>query len=65
MTDDHIPPRVIARKCGGWLAVSGDGGSLRIGVTAPSEAEVKERFWTASEKLKGWIAADEVARLAG
>lgn len=64
MIDDNIPPRIIPRKCGGWLAVSGPGDSLQIGVTAPSEAEARERFWAASEQLRGWISAERVA-LAG
>lgn len=61
MIRDPIPPRITARECGGWLAVSGLGDPLQIGVTAPSEAEARERFREASERLRGWIEADRCA----
>jgi hypothetical protein len=63
MTEEIISPRLIARKCGGWLALSGNGDPLQIGVTAPSETEAREQFWEASERLKGWISADHAARI--
>jgi len=51
LTDNPQSPRIISRKCGGWLAVSGKGDPIQIGVTAPSEPEVREKFWAAAE---GW-----------
>jgi hypothetical protein len=63
MTTSAIAPRLIPRTCGGWLAVSGRGDSLQIGVTAPSEAKAREKFLLASETLRGWLAADRAPRL--
>ena len=46
-------PRVTERTCGGWLAVSGVGASLKIGVTADTEEQARiglaqaEREWEA------------------
>lgn len=53
MIGNQIPPRINHRKCGGVPALSGVGNPLQIGITAASEAEAKERFWPASEPLRG------------
>lgn len=45
-------PRVLARECGGWLAVSPSWSRFSIGVTAPSEREAEELFRTEFEK---WV----------
>ena len=39
-----LHPRIVRRVCGGWLAVSPPGASLKIGVTAATEAEAGEAF---------------------
>jgi len=41
-------PRIVARKCGGWLAVSPPNSALRIGVTANTQDEAASKF-TAAE----------------
>jgi hypothetical protein len=40
-------PRLIRRKCGGWLAVSPRCARFRIGVTADTEAHAEGKFWNA------------------
>jgi hypothetical protein len=40
-------PRIIQRKCGGWLAVSAPHEDLRIGVTAESEDAVRDKYQAA------------------
>lgn len=37
-------PTLIARSCGGWLAVSNAEDSLKIGVSADTEEEAREAF---------------------
>lgn len=39
-----IRPELIRRRSGGWLAVSPRGAGLCLGVTAPTEAEAREKF---------------------
>ncbi len=41
---DTPEPEVIARACGGFLAVSPKNAAFRIGVTAATEALVREKF---------------------
>jgi hypothetical protein len=43
---------VVHRRCGGWLAYSSRGRSLRIGVTAQTECEAVERYQAA---VAEWI----------
>ena len=40
----HESPRVVPRKCGGWMALSAREGGLQIGVTALSEVEAQAKF---------------------
>lgn len=44
-------PRVVARRCGGWLAVSPPSFSLKIAVAGTTEGEVRDRFRAA---VSGW-----------
>ncbi|MGF6425374.1 hypothetical protein [Bradyrhizobium elkanii] len=47
-----IVPEIQPRACGGWIATTARGAALSFGVTANSEAEVRERFETS---LRRWI----------
>lgn len=49
-TSTHTP-QLLARETGGWLAVTQPGDSLRIGVTAQTEAAAREQF---SEAVAAW-----------
>lgn len=54
-------PRLVERRCGGWLALAPRGASLRIGVWADSEDQAREKYRTA---LAGWqesLALSDVA----
>ena len=44
-------PRMIERACGGWLAVSPEGCSIRIGVAADGREEAAAAF---SLAMKQW-----------
>jgi hypothetical protein len=44
-------PELLARQSGGWLAVTRPEDTLRIGVTAETEAEARDRF---SEAVAAW-----------
>lgn len=45
MDDDHgITPNLVRRTGGGWLAVAPKDATFGIGVTAPTEAEAREKF---------------------
>ena len=37
-------PRIIQRKCGGFLAVSTEGSRFKIGVQGQTEEEARQRF---------------------
>ena len=50
---NQIKPILAERTCGGWLATAPKWSPLRIGVTAATEAEVKEAFRVA---LRQWSA---------
>lgn len=47
---DGPEPKLVQRKCGGWLAVSPCGVPFQIGVTGETEIEAKERFGCALSK---------------
>jgi hypothetical protein len=54
-------PHVVRRSGGDWLAVTPPESRLTVGVTASSEAEVREKFsWT----IRRWIEilASDVGR---
>jgi hypothetical protein len=57
-----MEPRVIERTSGGWLAVTAPGDSPRIGVTAPSQTEVKAAF---ADEAQAWEALLDAAHQAG
>lgn len=40
----RVEPRMIKRECGGWLAVSPRGCSLKIGVTGETEQGTRDQF---------------------
>jgi hypothetical protein len=42
--DSEIRPQVSRRYCGGWLALSPEGESLKIGTTGQTEADAVESF---------------------
>jgi hypothetical protein len=48
----HMEPELIARECGGWLALAPKGAAIRIGVTGATEIEAREKF---SLSLDRWI----------
>jgi len=50
--DKITPPRLIERACGGWLALSGIGESLKIGVVAETADDARNRFAAAVEKWR-------------
>lgn len=43
-------PKIVRRQCGGWLAVSPPSTTLRIGVTADTEEEVRAQFRRARDR---------------
>ena len=47
-----VSPHVIRRECGGWLATAPNGRPFRIGVTAETEAEAREKF---SRSVRVWL----------
>lgn len=51
----RVQPWVIARNCGGWLAVTPRGWPLSIGVIADTEEAVKEKF---AASLARWESID-------
>jgi hypothetical protein len=60
---DRIPePRVVERACGGWLAVTLQGASPRVGVTASTEAEVREEFAREVARWREILASGEISR---
>ena len=50
---NHIAPRLIERRCGGWLAVSNSTAPLKIGVTADTEEQAREAF---GQAVREWEA---------
>lgn len=42
----QIDPQIVQRECGGWLAFAPRTALFRVGVTAETEAEVREKFRT-------------------
>ena len=49
---DQIEPQLLRRLDGGWLAVSGPGAWIRIGVVADTEEEARQRF---QQELAAWV----------
>lgn len=50
LEDQGMPPSVVRRECGGWLAYSRPRALIRIGVTADTEAEARERYIRAIDR---------------
>lgn len=48
---ERIAPRLLERRCGGWLAASEAGAPLRIGVTAETEDLARIAF---AQAVKEW-----------
>ena len=48
---ERITPRLIERRCGGWIATSEANASLKIGVTADTEQQARLNFERA---VKEW-----------
>jgi hypothetical protein len=44
MESTDLAPRLIARRCGGWLAVSLPGEALQIGAVGDSEEDARARY---------------------
>jgi len=57
-------PRIIPRKCGGWLAVSNDADPVKIGVTAASEVDADLEFRTARERWQVILESDAAVKVA-
>lgn len=57
---EHISShsRVVPRKSGGWLALTAVTDSLKIGVSAPTEVEAKERLAITTAHWRRLLAAD-------
>jgi len=47
-------PKMIARRCGGWLALSPPSATIKIGVTGASEEDARQKYRDSMEK---WTAA--------
>ncbi len=52
-------PRLLPRESGGWLAVTEPDDLLRIGVTANTEAEARQRF---DHAVEAWLQLVAKAR---
>lgn len=66
MTDKETPtipsigPLLIKRACGGWLAVAPDGAEFRIGATAQTESEAREKFLATLDRWGEILSAERV-----
>jgi hypothetical protein len=54
-----IQPNLTRRAGGGWLAVAPKGAFLRVGVTATTEEEAREKFRSTVHR---WLEILEMAR---
>lgn len=52
MDNEHLIPRIVSRRCGGWLAVSNDADPVKIGVVAVSEADANREFQATRERWR-------------
>lgn len=48
----EVAPKIVRRECGGWLALAPRTALFRVGVTAETEVEAKEKFRTVYNR---WI----------
>ncbi|NIJ39335.1 hypothetical protein FHR22_004082 [Sphingopyxis panaciterrae] len=51
-------PRLVARRCGGWLALSGHENPIKIGVCGKTETAALENFRKSISAWKADIDAD-------
>lgn len=63
MTDMRLSPRIIQRKCGGWLAVSNAADPLKIGVAAASEMEAGREFNQTRERWRAILESEAAAKV--
>jgi len=57
-----IQPDLFRRACGGWLALSPKGATLKIGVAAETAEEATEKFRSAFERSIQILTADRTKR---
>jgi len=57
MHNEDEPPRIVHRKCGGWLALSAKGDPLKIGVLAATHEEAGSRFRIVREEWRALLAS--------
>jgi len=53
MTNPSSDPRLIARRCGGWIALSGTENPIKIGVVGETETAALEKF---RRSISAWQA---------
>lgn len=51
-----VAPVILARDCGGWLAVAPDWARFSVAVTADTEIEARARF---ESTFRRWVALIE------
>lgn len=44
MKINENPPRLVQRRCGGWIALAPLGASLRIGASGKTETQAREHY---------------------
>ena len=57
-------PRLVERRCGGWLAVSERSSPIKIGVTGQTEAEARRNFEAAMRRIVDEFAEHGIEVLA-
>jgi hypothetical protein len=64
MPKAQLSPRIIERRCGGWLAVSNNADPVQIGVTAASEIDADFRFQTVRKRWQEILESDTAVKAA-
>lgn len=64
MAQGNPNPRLIERRCGGWLAISGRGDPVQIGVTAASESEAAAEFDRVRDHWRAILESEVAAEAA-
>jgi hypothetical protein len=64
MQQGRLSPRIIPRKCGGWLAVSNDADPVRIGVTAASEVNAILDFQKTRDRWQAILESETAVEVA-
>ena len=57
-------PRLVQRKCGGWMALSSRDDRLRIGVTAATAEEASSRYVAALMEWGATLNQDQRAAVS-